>query len=210
MVPDTTEYTPPPEEGIQWRNSPAADVQSLAISGNATRRLPIGNHDTSDGTTVPVSRNFDRFRDMCMNILQSNYMTHAAAVHNSGNGSKNAGNLFRKELGTLPHEAKIKKEGNRQAKNSPYGSSQMDSVKKAIVERELYKKAHDSKDKFKKQDKSCRSGNDTRAEADRGLPALSAKAGKKKRKARNDQYNRCSKKLSRVVSPMRLECIVGH
>nr|GFD13050.1 hypothetical protein [Tanacetum cinerariifolium] len=36
---------------------------------------------------------------------------------------------------------------------------------------------------------------------DRGLPALSAKAGKKKRKARNDQYNRCSKKLSRVVSP---------
>nr|GEZ31881.1 hypothetical protein [Tanacetum cinerariifolium] len=35
-------------------------------------------------------------------------------------------------------------------------------------------------------------------------------AGKKKRKARNDQYNRCSKKLSRVVSPTRLECIAGH
>nr|GEY64327.1 reverse transcriptase domain-containing protein [Tanacetum cinerariifolium] len=45
---------------------------------------------------------------------------------------------------------------------------------------------------------------------DRGLPALSAKAGKKKRKSQNDQYNRCSKKLSRVVSPMRLECIAGH
>nr|GEU30325.1 hypothetical protein [Tanacetum cinerariifolium] len=43
-----------------------------------------------------------------------------------------------------------------------------------------------------------------------GLPALSAKAGKKKRKALKDQYNRCSKKLSRVVSPMRLECIAGH
>nr|GEZ51369.1 MAK10-like protein [Tanacetum cinerariifolium] len=40
---------------------------------------------------------------------------------------------------------------------------------------------------------------------DRGLLALFAMAGKKKQKARNDQYNRCSKKLSRVVSPMRLE-----
>nr|GEZ69069.1 hypothetical protein [Tanacetum cinerariifolium] len=37
------------------------------------------------------------------------------------------------------------------------------------------------------------------------------KASKKKRKARkDDQYNRCSKKLSRVVSPMRLECIAGY
>nr|GFA24213.1 putative reverse transcriptase domain-containing protein [Tanacetum cinerariifolium] len=42
--------------------------------------------------------------------------------------------------------------------------------------------------------------------ADRGLPALFAMVGKKKRKARkDDQYNRCSKKLSRVVSPTRLE-----
>nr|GEY41252.1 hypothetical protein [Tanacetum cinerariifolium] len=35
------------------------------------------------------------------------------------------------------------------------------------------------------------------------------KASKKERKA-YDRYNRCSKKLSRVVSPMRLECIAGH
>nr|GFA59728.1 hypothetical protein [Tanacetum cinerariifolium] len=35
------------------------------------------------------------------------------------------------------------------------------------------------------------------------------KASKKERKA-YDLYNRCSKKISRVVSPMRLECIAGH
>nr|GEX14404.1 dehydrodolichyl diphosphate synthase 6-like [Tanacetum cinerariifolium] len=35
-------------------------------------------------------------------------------------------------------------------------------------------------------------------------------SGKKKQKALKDQYNQCSKKLSRVVSPMRLECIAGH
>ncbi|GKE65924.1 hypothetical protein Tco_1520085, partial [Tanacetum coccineum] len=93
MVPDTgaddnqfnadafREYTPPPEEGIQRQNSPATDVQSVAISGNATRHLPIENQDTSDGTIVPVSRNFDRFRDMRMNSLQSNYMTHACIRH---------------------------------------------------------------------------------------------------------------------------------
>ncbi|GKD28743.1 hypothetical protein Tco_1239521, partial [Tanacetum coccineum] len=93
MVPDTTaddnkfnadafqEYTPPPEEGIQRRNSPAADVKSVAINENATRRLPIGNQDTIDGTTVPVSRNFDRFRDMHINSLRSNYMTHAGIRH---------------------------------------------------------------------------------------------------------------------------------
>nr|GFA75730.1 hypothetical protein [Tanacetum cinerariifolium] len=47
--------------------------------------------------------------------------------------------------------------------------------------------------------------------SDRGLSALFATAGKKKQKALNDdQFNRCSKKLSRVVSPMRLECIAGH
>nr|GFC31596.1 reverse transcriptase domain-containing protein [Tanacetum cinerariifolium] len=38
--------------------------------------------------------------------------------------------------------------------------------------------------------------------ADRGLSSFSATAGKKKQKALKDQYNRCSKKLSRVVSPM--------
>nr|GEW30318.1 reverse transcriptase domain-containing protein [Tanacetum cinerariifolium] len=41
---------------------------------------------------------------------------------------------------------------------------------------------------------------------DRWVPALSAMAGKKERKAlKDDQYNRCSKKPSRVVSPTRLE-----
>nr|GEZ22000.1 reverse transcriptase domain-containing protein [Tanacetum cinerariifolium] len=45
---------------------------------------------------------------------------------------------------------------------------------------------------------------------DRGLSVLFAMAGKKKQKSLKDQYNRCSKKLSRVVSPMRLECITGY
>nr|GEV75678.1 ribonuclease H-like domain-containing protein [Tanacetum cinerariifolium] len=63
---------------------------------------------------------------------------------------------------------------------------------------------------------ACKKGKERRAscktksvssviQPDRGLPALFALAGKKKRKALNDQYNRCSKKLSRVISPMWLE-----
>nr|GEY26695.1 hypothetical protein [Tanacetum cinerariifolium] len=46
---------------------------------------------------------------------------------------------------------------------------------------------------------------------DRRVPAISATAGKKKQKAlKYDRYNRCRKKLSRIVSPMRLECFAGH
>nr|GEZ10237.1 hypothetical protein [Tanacetum cinerariifolium] len=41
--------------------------------------------------------------------------------------------------------------------------------------------------------------------SDRGLFALFAKASKKKQKALKDLYNRCSKKLSRVVFPTRIE-----
>ncbi|GJY01227.1 hypothetical protein Tco_0359379 [Tanacetum coccineum] len=119
------EYTPPPEEGIQRRNSPAADVQSVAINENATRRLPIGNHcirhlivsrslsttlkrkspaadvltvgtsrnvrrrlsirnhDVVDRTCVPVSRIFQRFKDMPTNNVEPEYRTHTGPKFNS-------------------------------------------------------------------------------------------------------------------------------
>ncbi|GKC91685.1 hypothetical protein Tco_1152334, partial [Tanacetum coccineum] len=90
------EYTPPPEEGIRHpivsqslsttlkRESPAADVLTVGTSRNVRRRLSIGNHD------------------VVMHIIYTNYGSslHAlisAVVHSSGNGSKNAGNLSRKE-----------------------------------------------------------------------------------------------------------------
>ncbi|GJV79045.1 hypothetical protein Tco_1514915, partial [Tanacetum coccineum] len=43
----------------------------------------IRNHDTGDETTVPISRIFDRFRNMSMNDLQSNYAVHIDMVQNA-------------------------------------------------------------------------------------------------------------------------------
>nr|GEW19368.1 DNA helicase [Tanacetum cinerariifolium] len=79
-VNDFRDCTPPMEECVGRINSPAADFEPVVISRNARRWLPIQNHDTIDGTTVSVSRIFDRFRDMRVNSLQSSYMTHTNTV----------------------------------------------------------------------------------------------------------------------------------
>nr|GEV14026.1 hypothetical protein [Tanacetum cinerariifolium] len=71
------EYTTPSEECIERRAAPTADVQSVGIGGNLRRRLAFGNYDTVDRTTVPVSEIFDRFRNMCLNSLESDYIRQA-------------------------------------------------------------------------------------------------------------------------------------
>ncbi|GJX04232.1 DNA helicase [Tanacetum coccineum] len=75
------EYTHSPERGVERREAQAADVQTAAINRTVTRCLPIGNHDTIDRTTVPVSRIFDRLRNMSMNVVESDYTTHTDVQH---------------------------------------------------------------------------------------------------------------------------------
>ncbi|GJT13494.1 hypothetical protein Tco_0860536 [Tanacetum coccineum] len=100
------EYTPPFEEVIERRDAPTTGSQSVGISKNVRRRLttaesnmpvnasglPItaeqhlwttnvtGNRKTADRTNVPVYIIFDRFRNMRVNNIESDYMTHTVSV----------------------------------------------------------------------------------------------------------------------------------
>ncbi|GJY73633.1 hypothetical protein Tco_0478064 [Tanacetum coccineum] len=78
---DLRVYTHPPEEGIKRRKAPTADVQTVNVSKNVRRRLPIGNHDTVDRNSLPVSRVFDCFRNMPRNIVKPDYGTHTDIRH---------------------------------------------------------------------------------------------------------------------------------
>ncbi|GJR52714.1 DNA helicase [Tanacetum coccineum] len=64
------EDTPISKESIERRETPSVDVQILGIGG----------HDMVPTTTVHVSRIFDRFRNMRLNNLGSDYMSHAAPI----------------------------------------------------------------------------------------------------------------------------------
>ncbi|GJS30080.1 hypothetical protein Tco_0490700 [Tanacetum coccineum] len=75
------EYTPTSEESIERREAPSADVQTLGISGNVRTRLSTGSHDMVDTTMVHVLRIFDRFRNMRLNSLGPDYMSHADNRH---------------------------------------------------------------------------------------------------------------------------------
>ncbi|GJT42283.1 DNA helicase [Tanacetum coccineum] len=70
------EDTPISEESIERRKTPSVDVQILGIGGNINTHLSIGGHDMVPTTTVPVLRIFDCFRNMRLNSLGSNYMSH--------------------------------------------------------------------------------------------------------------------------------------
>nr|GFA78032.1 hypothetical protein [Tanacetum cinerariifolium] len=70
------EYTIAPEEGIEGREALATDIQTVGISKNVMRILPIRSRDTVNRTSVPVSRIFDRLRNIPWNDVESNYMTH--------------------------------------------------------------------------------------------------------------------------------------
>ncbi|GJW49804.1 UNC93-like protein 3 [Tanacetum coccineum] len=79
------EYTIPPEEGIEGHEAPATDIQTVNISKNVMRILPIGSRDTMNRTRVPVSRIFDRLRNIPWNSVESNYMTHTGVLACSDN-----------------------------------------------------------------------------------------------------------------------------
>ncbi|GJT52000.1 hypothetical protein Tco_0978157 [Tanacetum coccineum] len=72
------------KESIERRETPSIDVQILGIGGNVNTRLSTGGHDMVPTTTVPVSRIFDRFRNMRLNSLGSDYMSHADNRYRAG------------------------------------------------------------------------------------------------------------------------------
>ncbi|GJX78914.1 hypothetical protein Tco_0327063 [Tanacetum coccineum] len=59
----------------------SADVQTLKIDGNVRMRLSTRSHDMVDTTMVHVLRIFDRFRNIRLNSVGSNYMSHADNRH---------------------------------------------------------------------------------------------------------------------------------
>ncbi|GKC03333.1 hypothetical protein Tco_0994943 [Tanacetum coccineum] len=91
------QFTHPPQQGIETRKEPTVIVQNVGISANVRRRLStsqptisvntsrlpttaqhhpqtadvIADRDMADRTTVPILRIFDRFRNMCINNIQS-------------------------------------------------------------------------------------------------------------------------------------------
>ncbi|GKD86698.1 hypothetical protein Tco_1357852, partial [Tanacetum coccineum] len=65
------------EESIERRETPSVDVQILRIGGNVNTRLSTGGRDMVPTTMVHVSRIFDRFRNMRLHSLGSDYMSHA-------------------------------------------------------------------------------------------------------------------------------------
>nr|GEY05383.1 hypothetical protein [Tanacetum cinerariifolium] len=79
------EFTPPPEEDRNVRRCLTTDMSSMADN---VSRLPapyeqhlrddgiIRNHERTAGAAVPIPRIFKRFRNMSINGLQSNYLTH--------------------------------------------------------------------------------------------------------------------------------------
>nr|GEU95919.1 copia protein [Tanacetum cinerariifolium] len=104
-IPIPEENIPIPEENVGKCKTPSIDVQMIGNGGdvstrlstggpdvgssvdvqihgngnNVTTRLSSGGHDMVDITVVPVSRIFDRFRNLGSNTLRSDSMSQAAA-----------------------------------------------------------------------------------------------------------------------------------
>ncbi|GJS03701.1 hypothetical protein Tco_0320209 [Tanacetum coccineum] len=74
------EYTIPPGEGIEGHKAPSTDIQTVNISRNVMRILPIGSRDTVNRYSVPVSRIFDHLRNVPWNSVESNCMTHTSCL----------------------------------------------------------------------------------------------------------------------------------
>ncbi|GKF03943.1 hypothetical protein Tco_0034611, partial [Tanacetum coccineum] len=51
------------------RELPCPDVHTVSITGNVSPRLSTETHDVLDITTVPLSRVFDRFRNLGFNAF---------------------------------------------------------------------------------------------------------------------------------------------
>ncbi|GJR74617.1 hypothetical protein Tco_0086982 [Tanacetum coccineum] len=66
------------------RESPVADVQIVGTSRNVMRRLSIGNPHVVDITCVPVSRIFQRFKDMPVHRVEPDTKTQTGIRHSIG------------------------------------------------------------------------------------------------------------------------------
>ncbi|GJZ19909.1 DNA helicase, partial [Tanacetum coccineum] len=64
--------------------APVADVQIVGTSKNVMRRLSIGNPHVVDITCVPVSRIFQRFKDMPVHRVEPNTKTQTGIRHSIG------------------------------------------------------------------------------------------------------------------------------
>nr|GEY87764.1 hypothetical protein [Tanacetum cinerariifolium] len=67
------------QESSGRRELPRANVHTVSIGGNVSSRLSTETHHVLDTTTVPLSRVFDRSKNLGLNVFGSDYMCHAEA-----------------------------------------------------------------------------------------------------------------------------------
>nr|GEY25326.1 DNA helicase [Tanacetum cinerariifolium] len=78
------ENNPSSQENVRKRKRPSVDVQTIGNGGDVSRRLSTRTHDVLCTTTVLVSTMFNRFRNMCLNTVGSDYTCHADDQDHTG------------------------------------------------------------------------------------------------------------------------------
>ncbi|GJS78814.1 retrovirus-related pol polyprotein from transposon TNT 1-94 [Tanacetum coccineum] len=78
------EDIPISEENVGKHETPSTDVQILRNGRNVSTRLSTGGHDVVPTTTMLVLRIFDHFRNMRLNSVGSDYMSHADNQNRTG------------------------------------------------------------------------------------------------------------------------------
>ncbi|GKA41917.1 DNA helicase [Tanacetum coccineum] len=71
------------EEIVTKRETPSVDVQIVENDGSVGRRISTKCHDVVPTTMVPVSRIFDRFRNICFNNVGSDCMSQTRLYSSS-------------------------------------------------------------------------------------------------------------------------------
>ncbi|GKD40429.1 DNA helicase [Tanacetum coccineum] len=84
------ENIPISEETVRKRKPLSVDVRILRDGGNVSTRMSTGCHDVVPTTMVPISRIFDHFRNMCLNNIGSEYMSHADSLGHTVSSSRTA------------------------------------------------------------------------------------------------------------------------
>nr|GEW96301.1 DNA helicase [Tanacetum cinerariifolium] len=84
------EDIPISKENVGTREAPSADVQILGNGRNVSTRLSTGGHDVVSTTMVLVSRIFDRFRNMRLNSVGSDNMSHTDILGHTASSSRMA------------------------------------------------------------------------------------------------------------------------
>nr|GFA97269.1 hypothetical protein [Tanacetum cinerariifolium] len=62
------------QESSDRRELPRVNVHTVSIGGNVISRLSTKTHHVLDTTTMPLSRVFDHFRNLGLNVFGSDYM----------------------------------------------------------------------------------------------------------------------------------------